>query len=147
METQNEPKSIAGNKKVYIAVIFLVVLVFGGVVLALGLPKTKTKDVKKPYEEIITKNQGAYIVKNMVYTETNLDLSKIETVMKEIRSGCSKPCKINLYSDRKAYELDIMAGEKNFSGFTDEQRNYLSTHILAFWGIDEGDNIEYYPSK
>lgn len=147
METQTEPKGTVGNRKIYIAAIFLIALVLGGVVLALRLPKTKTEDVNKPYEEIITKNQGSYIVKNMIYTNASLDLTKIEKVMKEIRSECKKPCKINLYSDRAAYDLDIMAGESNFDGFTDQQRNYLATHILAFWGIDEGDSIEYYPSK
>ena len=95
----------------------------------------------------ITNNKGAYIVKNELYTGTSLEFTELEKVMKQIRSECKKPCKINLYSDRKAYELDIMPGEDNFSGFTEEQKSYLRTHVLAFWGIDDGDSIEYYPSK
>jgi len=108
---------------------------------------TQVKETSKAYEEIITDNKGAYIVKNELYTGTSLEFTELEKVMKQIRSECKKPCKINLYSDRKAYELDIMPGEDNFSGFTEEQKSYLRTHVLAFWGIDDGDSIEYYPSK
>jgi len=103
--------------------------------------------LQSSYKEIVTKNQGSYIVKNMIYMDSSLDLTQIEKAMKSIRAECKKPCKINLYSNREAYDLDIMAGESSFDGFTDQQRNYLATHLLAFWGIDEGDVIEYYPSK
>lgn len=119
----------------------------GSVFLFLNFGSKKTVEVKKTYEEIVTKNRGSYIVKNMIYTDTSLDFTNIEKTMKNIRSTCKKPCKINLYSNREAYDLDIMAGESSFNGYTNEQKNYLSTHILAFWGIDNGDNIEYYPAK
>lgn len=125
--------------------VLLAVIVIAGVILSKST--TQTKEANKNYQEIITENKGAYIVKNEIYIGTSLEFTILEKVMKQIRSECKKPCKINLYSDRKAYELDIMPGEDNFSGFTEEQKGYLRTHVLAFWGIDQGDSIEYYPSK
>ena len=133
------------NGLILLIPLVLIIAVIGAVVL--NKPITQVKEANKNYEEIITKNRGEYIVKNMIYTGTSLEFIELEKIMKQIRSECQKPCKINLYSDRKAYEIDIMAGESNFDGYTEEQRNYLQGHALAFWGIDQGDSIEYYPSK
>lgn len=135
------------KKGLILSVLFIVLLatVVAGIIYSRST--TQVKEANKAYEEIITDNKGTYIVKNELYTGTSLEFIALEKVMKQIRSECKKPCKINLYSDRKAYELDIMPGEDNFSGFTEEQKSYLRTHVLAFWGIDEGDSIEYYPSK
>ncbi len=135
------------KKKLLIGIALLFVIITG-VFLVKGFYNKRNGqgDVKK-YEEIITENRGQYVVKNMIYKGTSLGLLELEKVMKDIRSTCQKPCKINLYSDREAYELDIMAGESSFDGYTEAQKNFLSTHLLAFWGIDNGDVIEYYPAK
>lgn len=146
MDTNNNPKPIQGNTKMYLVALFIFVCCGVGLYFLFG-SKNKVANVEKPYTEITTKNRGVYLVKNMMYTGASLDLANLEKVMKDIRSECPKSCKINLYSDRQAYELDIMAGESNFNGYSDQQKNYLSTHVLAFWGIDNGDSIEYYPSK
>jgi len=137
------------NKLITIIIsIILVISVLIGVFFYIQKSTHSTNGItQKPYSEITTKNQGSYIVKNMVYSGVSIEFPIIEKIMKEIRAECQKPCKINLYSNREAYDLDIMAGESNFDGYTDQQKNYLSTHLLAFWGIDDGDNIEYYPSK
>lgn len=133
-------------KKVILLSISL--LLIGGISIILIMFQTnKTSRQTKLFEEIVTSNKGDYIVKNVVYKGANLDFVELEKIMKQIRSECKKTCKINLYSDRQAYELDIMAGESNFNGYSQEQKNYLATHILAFWGIADGDSIEYYPNK
>lgn len=124
---------------------FLVICI--GIAILSITSMNKSDTATKLYEEITTSNKGVYIVKNVVYKGVSLDFVVLGKVIKQIRSECSKPCKINLYSNRQAYDLDIMAGETNFKGYSDEQRNYLATHILAFWGIEKGDNIEFYPNK
>lgn len=150
------------NNKSLIVIIFVLILIIvgGGYFFIKKSPssisgKVETQNTvpvkkiesEKDFEEIKTENQGIYLVKNMIYTGTNLELSSIEKVMKDIRATCPKPCKINLYSDREAYEIDILAGEDNFDGFTEKQRSYLSSHLLGFWGVDDGDVIEFYPNK
>lgn len=99
------------------------------------------------YENITTPNNGTYIVRNVVYTGNDLELTTIGKTMNQIRSECNKPCKINLYADRKAYEIDTLWETDNFEVFTAEQSSYMKNHLIAFWGIDDGDAIEFYPLK
>lgn len=120
-------------------IIITLTLFVSTVLLSACTNSTPTMEVKT-YENIKTENKGAYEVKNVVYTGTSLEIATLEKVLKEIKNNCSKDCKINLYKDRKAYDIDI-----NYESRTDEERAYLADNLIAYWGIDE--QIEYYPNK
>lgn len=130
-------------KKILILITVLLVIGIIGAMVFFNKPQVTAKT----YQDIKTENKGAYIVRNVKYTGTAMDVADLEKVMQQIRGECQKPCKINLYADTEAYNLDIQAGESNFDGYTDAQKNYMKKHILAFWGIGEGDIIEYYPTE
>lgn len=110
------------------------------VITQIGAPKEKML-----YEVIKTENMGPYLVQNVKYTGTSMEIKDFEKTMKQVRKTCDKPCKINLYADLKAYNLDMQSAQNSFPGHTPEEKSYMKKHILAFWGIEKGDVIEYYP--
>jgi hypothetical protein len=126
------------------AIIFTLVI---SIMAVVGIFFTFSKPETVQYQIIKIEKMGSYDVINALYTGASLEFKKIEEVMKIIRSKCDKPCKINLYSTRETYELDILPGQPSFNGYNDAQKNYLSNHILAFWGMGKSDSVEYYPAK
>lgn len=148
-------------------------LIFGGFIflgIILGNNNQKAKDSfqagkesatkqleVKSYERLSYKDAGN--VENLAFLYTGTDKSKeyLENIAKEIKSNeCKKPCNVELYDDKSAFDLqqqyDQMMGsfdtkQSELDSWKKKNYVFVADHLLGYLEFSNEGYFNYYPYR
>ena len=118
---------------------------------------SSTKPAVLNYEKLKYEDVGN--VENLAFLYTGTDKSKeyLENIAKEIKSNeCKKPCNVDLYDDKSAFDLqqqyDQMMGsfdtkQSELDSWKKKNYVFVADHLLGYLEFSDEAYFNYYPYK
>lgn len=119
------------------------------------ISKTPVDITMQDVELLASSNDGKWEVFAYLYKSNEKDEATLKNKVDNLRSKCSKPCMVELYDDKGAYEknaeYDKMMGnlstsQESLTKWKETNYVFVAEHYLGYTDYD-GEDFNYYPFK